>query len=114
MINCLDYIKLKYVSDNENKISFNRDSTRIYKFLLKKEFLKEFQVLYVLDTEKKMLKIKFKFQDMRKRLNGLNYRELKEIYMILEKVNRQIKYYNKYVVILWLLNHIIKLLEIRQ
>jgi len=39
MINCLDYIKLKYVSDNENKISFNRDSTRIYKFLLKKEFL---------------------------------------------------------------------------
>ena len=39
MINCLDFIKLKYVTNNDNHISFDRNSTRIYKFLLKKEFL---------------------------------------------------------------------------
>ena len=39
MINCLDFIKLKYITNNDNHISFDRNSTRIYKFLLKKELL---------------------------------------------------------------------------
>ena len=39
MINCLDFIKLKYITNNNNHISFDRNSTRIYKFLLKKELL---------------------------------------------------------------------------
>ncbi len=39
MVNCLDFIKLKYVTDNDNNICIDRNSTRIYKFLLKKEFL---------------------------------------------------------------------------
>ena len=32
MINCLDFIKLKYITNNDNHISFDRNSTRIYKF----------------------------------------------------------------------------------